>query len=260
MIELSYLKKTIVLAGQTIVAMSQQPPAVIAHKPDHSPVTMADLTANQILQDQLLGAFPEDGWLSEETQDDKTRFSKKRIWIVDPLDGTKEYIQHRPEYVVSVALVEEGQSILAAIFNPVTQELFYAVRGQGAWLNDQPITCDETLHDTIRVLASRSEVQRGEWQRFENRFTICATGSIAYKLALLAAGRTQAVFSLSPRSEWDIAAGVLLVTEAGGLVHDLTDKTFVFNQQNIRVNGIMASANCVYHEVMQAITAIEGYK
>ena len=100
-------------------------------KPDQSPVTSADLAVNQILRDHLSAAFPEDGWLSEETEDDHHRLTRSRVWIVDPIDGTRSFVRGLPEFCLSVALVEHGIPAIAAIFNPATGEFFSAIRGQG---------------------------------------------------------------------------------------------------------------------------------
>ena len=250
--EYDILQDAIIKAGDAIREISKKD-IIKTQKSNNSPLTAADLSANQILKERLLGCFPEYGWLSEETHDDLTRLEKKRVWIVDPLDGTKEYINKIPEYVVSVALVEDGVPILAAILNPATEDLFYAMKGKGAWLNEKSISCDYSVRDKIEVLASRSEINKGDWQRFTDRFDVKPMGSIAYKLALVAASQTHATFSLEPRSEWDIAAGVLLIQEAGGIIHDLSGNAFIFNQKNIRVNGIIASSKNVYPEMMKKI-------
>ena|SRR3990167_5855912 len=250
--EASILIDAVISAGDAVRALFNKD-YVKVQKSNNSPLTAADLQANQILKKQLLNHFPEDGWLSEETYDDFLRLGKKRIWIVDPLDGTKEYINKIAEYAISVALVEDGAPILASVFNPTTDELFYAVKGQGAWMNDKQICCTQVCDKKIKILASRSEVINGDWQCFIDHFNVSPMGSIAYKLALIAAGKADATFSFEPRSEWDIAAGVLLVQEAGGIVHDLSGKPFMFNQKNIRVNGIIASSKIVYSDVMKKI-------
>ena len=108
-------------------------------KKDRSPVTSADLAVNQILQDMLMTAFPHDAWLSEETPDDPRRLKNNRVWIIDPIDGTKYFMRGIPQYAISVALVESHQPVVAAVYNPATDELFSAVRGSGAWLNGDPI-------------------------------------------------------------------------------------------------------------------------
>ena len=228
-------------AGKVVLEL-QRSSIEIKNKANNDIVTEADLRANEILKNALLGTFPNDGWLSEETVDDADRLTHHRVWIVDPIDGTREYAARIPEYAISVALVENGVPILAAVFNPATNELFHAVKDGGAWLGDSRLSCLLPQTATMQLLASRSEYKRGEWAKFEQTCSVTQVGSIAYKLALLAAGRAHATFSLGPKSEWDIAAGVLLVLEAGGEVTDKDRQPFVFNNKNIRVNGVVATA------------------
>jgi myo-inositol-1(or 4)-monophosphatase len=238
-------------AGTAIVEMRRQG-VTVSMKANHDVLTQADLLANQILHSRLHHAFPDDGWLSEETVDDAARLRCKRVWVVDPIDGTREYIAGIPEYAVSVALVEDGLPLLAAVFNPESSELFSAVRGQGAWLNGKPVQCKQQCTAPMVLLASRSEYQRGEWERFRQH-DVKIIGSIAYKLALVAAGLADATFSLGPKSEWDIAAGVLLITEGGGAVTDKSNHPFVFNQEIVKVNGIIASSRIARQQLIAAI-------
>lgn len=226
----------------------------VTHKENNDVLTQADLLANQILKKRLLAEFPDDGWLSEESVDDALRLSCRRVWVVDPIDGTREYAEGVPEYAVSVALIENGAVMLAAVFNPETDELFSALRGGGAFLNGKPMHCKQSCQGQLLLLASRSECKRGEWDRFGEE-QVKPVGSIAYKLALVAAGLADATFSLGPKSEWDIAAGVLLVTEAGGVVTDVHRQPFVFNRANVLVDGIVASSCYSARRVMAAIAA-----
>lgn len=255
--EKSVLLNAIRMAGAAVLQLQQTASAETTFKSraDGSIdiVTTADLLANDILKNNLLGAFPDDGWLSEETADDAERLAKKRVWIVDPIDGTREFAAGVPEYAVSVALVEEGIPIISAVFNPATAELFYAIKNGGAWKEDKAIRCTNENPDKLRLLASRSEYHRGEWDKFAKSCHVSQLGSIAYKLALLAAGEAHATFSLGPKSEWDIAAGVLLVQEAGGVVTDIRRETFTFNRQTTRVNGIVATAACVEDDIYSLI-------
>lgn len=238
-------------AGEVIVRM-RQGEVTFTLKANHDVLTQADLLANQILKERLLNAFPGDGWLSEESVDDASRLKCRRVWVVDPIDGTREYVKGVPEYAVSAALVEHGETILACVFNPETNEMFSARRGHGAFLNGKPIHCKSVSSEKLVLLASRSECRRGEWQRFSDQ-EVLPVGSIAFKLALVAAGRADATFSLSPKSEWDIAAGVLLVTEAGGVVIDKSRATFVFNQPSVLVDGIIASSRAAASQVLSLI-------
>lgn len=239
-------------AGAEVLKL-QQAQLEIKNKANNDIVTEADLRVDAILKHALLSAFPNDGWLSEETVDNPQRLTKQRIWIVDPIDGTREYATGVPEYAVSAALVAQGQPVLAAVYNPATSELFYAIKDKGAWLNEQPISCKTLSANKLQLLASRSEYRRGEWVCFEQNHEVTQVGSIAYKLALIAAGRADATFSLGPKSEWDIAAGVLLVLEAGGEVCDKNRQPFQFNNQNILVNGIVAAAKVVSNNVFLLI-------
>jgi myo-inositol-1(or 4)-monophosphatase len=227
-------------------------------------VTRVDVEVNGILKDFLRKHFPEDGWLSEETQDNPARLAKKRVWIVDPIDGTKELISGIPEFAISVALVEEGLPVLAAVYNPARDEMFSAARGCGVWINgvkigrspERPVESSGLSRpERLTILASRSELRDGKFKPFEALAEIRAVGSIAYKLALVAGGKADATFSLDPRNEWDIAAGVLLVQEAGGIVTDRTGSAFVFNRPNTLVNGIVAASADAYARV-KALTLV----
>lgn len=244
---MEYLKEKKILleaiqeAGTAIVAL-QHSNFKTTYKKNNDPLTEADLLANQILKTRLTESFPDYGWLSEETIDDTARLSCQRTWVVDPIDGTKEFIRNIPEYAISVALIENGLPVLGAVLNPMKQELFHAVIKQGAWLNGSRIYCNYPYQGKLKILASRTELNDGNWAQFIGNNEVTAVGSIAYKLALVAAGHAHSTFSLGPKSEWDIAAGVLLIQEAGGIVTDKTYRQFVFNQPHIRVNGVIASS------------------
>lgn len=251
--EMQVLLNAIQEAGQAVI-QARHEGFTSSYKINNDPLTTADLLSNQILKDRLLNAFPTDGWLSEETTDNLDRLNYKRIWIVDPIDGTREFIKGIPEYAVSVALVENGIPIVSAVYNPAKNELFYAIKDQGAWFNHDPIKCQASSQDKLKILASRTEIANGDWQQFLKINEIKPMGSIAYKLALIAAGFADSTFSLSPKCEWDIAAGVLLVREAGGLVTDKYKNNFVFNQLNTRVNSIIACTSAsfatIYSQIM----------
>lgn len=237
--ELSILLNAVQEAGAAILKL-QKTGFTVAHKANKDIVTQADLLANDIIKTSLKQHFPEDGWLSEECVDDESRFKSNRVWIVDPIDGTRDYAQGLPEYAISVALVEKHTPTMAVVFNPATNELFHAIQHQGAWLNQQKIHCGYAAEELF-LLASRSEQARGEWDVFAKHTRVKAVGSIAYKLALVAAGRASATFSLGEKNEWDIAAGVLLVTESQGIVTDKLKNPILFNQKIPTVNGVVAS-------------------
>lgn len=239
--ELSILYQAVRAAGDAIFTI-QHAGLSITFKSHNEIVTEADVAANEILRAQLIQHFPSYGWLSEESEEDARRLTCHRTWVVDPIDGTIEFARGIPEYAISVALVERGVPIVAMILNPATNECFHAVSGKGAYLNNTLIHCRSKPKSEMLLLASRSEYQRGAWDAFKLNHIVQPMGSIAYKLGLVAAGRAQATFSLGAKNEWDIAAGALIVSEAGGKVTDSQQQTIVFNQPTVLVNGIVAAA------------------
>lgn len=210
------------------------------YKSGHDPVTEADRALNDLLRGRLVQDG--EGWFSEESVDDLARLSKKRVWLVDPLDGTREFVAGIPEWCVSVALVEEGRAIAGGILNPATRETFLGSLRTGVTLNGRSVRVSDKngLEDAL-VLASRSEVNRGEWGLFRDAsFRIQSMGSVAYKLARVAAGLADATWTLVPKNEWDIAAGVALVEAAGGLARNLSNSPLTFNNRNPLLNGLVA--------------------
>ncbi len=218
------------------------PGAVAAeYKTPGDPVTEADLRIDRILRRRL----PRDGegWLSEETADDPVRLGCRRVWVVDPVDGTREFVEGLPEWCISIGLVEDGRPMAGGIFNPATDQLVLGAVETGATLNGEPVEVSgRTSLDGARVLASRSEVRRGEWRRFEDRgLAIEASGSVAFKLALVAAGLADATWTLVPKHEWDVAAGAALVAAAGGEVLTLDRRPPRFNRPKPKFRGFIAT-------------------
>jgi len=207
---------------------------------DRGPVTEADRAVNRVLHETLLRDG--EGWLSEETIDDPERLKKRRVWIVDPLDGTKEFVAGIPEWCVSIAMVEDGRAIAGGICNPATKETFLGSRETGITYNGCGAQASrKNSLDGAMVLASRSEVRRGEWAVFDDSpFIFRPMGSVAYKMALIASGLADATWTLTPKNEWDIAAGVALVEAAGGVVQFLPDARPAFNNKSTLLPGLFA--------------------
>jgi myo-inositol-1(or 4)-monophosphatase len=228
----------------------------VRQKGRDNPLTEADTEANRCIHDIITGAFGDDGWLSEETRDSPARLQKSRAWIIDPLDGTKEFIKHIPEFCVCIGLVEHGEPILGVTLNPIRDEMFAAARGHGATLNGQKVrvSAQDRLVDA-RVLASRSEVDRGEWAPFETEMKVELTGSVGYKLALISAGLADATFSLTPKSEWDVCAGAALILEAGGRFATRRGEARYFNQAEARLPGIIACNAGLYDPILECLRA-----
>ena len=238
--------------------------AEVRYKTPIEPVTEADTIADELLRTHLLGAFPADAWLSEESVDDPVRLERSRVWIVDPLDGTREFIARRPEFAVSVALAIDGVAALGVIVNPVTSELFWAIRGPGAWLevgssitrlavSPAPVASDSYF------AVSRTETRQGHFQRLQHDLRLRSIGGMAHKLALVARGSSEGTFTLQNRCEWDVAAGLLLVTEAGGAVSHLDGTAFTFNQPAPTFHSIIATNGRVHDELLSVLRR-PGYR
>lgn len=217
-------------------------PGAIAteYKIGHDPVTEADRAVDTVLRKELLREG--EGWLSEESVDDFSRLEKRRVWVVDPLDGTREFVAGIPEFCVSVGLVEDGKPVAGGICNPATDEIFIGAIDSGVLYNSKPAKPSQrTSLNGALVLASRSEVKRGEWKQFEGAgLKIRPMGSVAYKLALVSAGLADVTFTLTPKNEWDVAAGVALVESAGGFVTTLDGTPLRCNNRDPLLKGLIA--------------------
>ena len=218
----------------------------IKEKGYHNPVTTADNEADSFLKSELTNARPDYGWLSEETVDSEDRLGKERVWIVAPLDGTKEFIEGGPQFVVSVALVENGVPIIGVLHNPVTKETFYASKGNGTYFDDVIHNCSvkESTTDMV-ILNSRSETRKGLWEPHKQHFKkLKPIGSVAYKMGLTAIGKADIFATLRPKNEWDICAGTCLINEAGGKVINLNGEKITFNNRKTLIEpGLIAGYN-----------------
>lgn len=216
----------------------------VEQKEGEGPVTRADRSADDLLRERL-PAIRRGAWLSEESVDDPTRADEDSVWIVDPLDGTKEFVEGVPHYTVAAALLEGGRVQLGVIHNPATDETFHAVRGGGAFRDGEPVE----VREGRELLASRTELSRGEFDPFRSGWKIRPTGSTQYKLALVAAGDGSATFSRGPKWEWDVCAGALLVAEAGGRCTELPGTEYAYNKPFPKVRGVLAGAPDAYRRV-----------
>jgi len=224
----------------------------VRDKGEDNPLTDADLAADAILEKRLRGAFPEFGWLSEETADTPDRLTKSHVWIVDPLDGTREFTLGIPEFVVSIGLVVDGRAVLGVLYNPIKEQLFTGIVGQGATLNGEPIQV--TPHETLqgsRVVCSRTEMKKGWFDDFMDVLTPIPVGSVAYKFGLVAAGEAESTFTPRPRSEWDICGGVAIVEAAGGQCSDKNGEPYRFNRQKPLVDGVAVSNGQIHKTILE---------
>ena len=206
-----------------------------------SPVSEADIAVNDLLETRLRSATPDYGWLSEESADDEARLGKPRVWIVDPIDGTRGYLAGREDWCVSVALVEGASPLLAAVFVPVSDEFFFASRGGGAVLNERPIHATSgTALDFSRIAGPKPLVERlnrgpGEISLYPR------IGSLALRLCRVAEGRLDAAFAGGQSRDWDLAAANLIVQEANGNMTALSGDTILYNRREV-THGVLVAA------------------
>lgn len=228
----------------------------IWHKGGHHRVCEADMEVDAFLRDRLLGARPKYAWLSEESEDNRARLSTDKVWIIDPIDGTNSYLEDIPEFAVAAALVQDGRPIAASVFNPAQDEMFEARIGDGAKLNGALLAVSDTRNqDTMRMLASRSERREAGWPNLFGD-SIHAMSSIAYKLALVAAGRFDATASLWPKNDWDICAAHLLIEEAGGRMSTITGEPLRFNRERPRHATCLATNGHLHDGLMARLAEL----
>lgn len=221
------------------------------------PVSEADHAVNDLLEARLRRARPGYGWLSEESTDEPARLACERVWVVDPIDGTRAFLRHLPEFTVAVALVEQGRPVLGAVFNPATEEFFEAEAGRGARLNGTPVRVSERASLAgARLIAGRRLFQRAGWEAAPAGTSFASINSIAYRMALIAAGRYDACVSLSEKSDWDIAAGELIVAEAGGLTTTARDLPFLYNGPEPRHDSVIAAGPALHDELMRLLQSV----
>jgi len=212
------------------------------------PVTAADLAANKVLHDLL--PSPGEGWLSEETADSPERLKSRRVWVVDPLDGTREFVDGIPEWCISVGLVEDGVPVAGGILSPPNDQLILGSLESGVTLNGKPIRASgrETLEGAV-ILASRSEWKRGEWDRFKDApFTVKPCGSVAFKLGQVASGSADGTWTLVPKHEWDVAGGAALILASGGRLLHADGTRPAFNQPRPKLPNFLAASGGLLRE------------
>lgn len=209
---------------------------------DDSPVTKADLAVNTRLAQVLRDARPHYGWFSEETPDDPSRLSAERVFIVDPIDGTRSFIEGEKTWAHALAVVENGKPTAAVIYLPMLDKLYAARLGGGASLNGRPIaTGAVTTPETAQVLATRASLNPEFWPGGVPAMRRSHRPSLAYRESLVAEGRFDAMITFRPTWEWDIAAGALILSEAGARITDRHGAALRFNAADPRADGLVAA-------------------
>ncbi len=233
----------------------------VSQKSPNNPVTTADFEADTLLKEQLRTPFPDYGWLSEESKDDLARLDREIIWVVDPIDGTKEFISGIPEFVISIGLVQGDRPVAGVLYNPVKGEMYAGSRGEGAYLNGRKLTVSDTeeLREAT-LLVSRTESKNGHVDKFADYIkAFKPSGSVAYKLALAAAGTGDIFVSVYSKNEWDICAGDLVVNEAGGTMTDIYGNPVTYNNRETKIqDGIIAGNATIARQMLELTKTLDG--
>lgn len=232
------------MAGKVALGFWRHDPRAWEKDDGAGPVTEADLAANAVLARHLRKARPDYGWLSEESPDDPARLAAGRCFIVDPIDGTRAFMEGQDSFAVSIAIAEAGQVIAGVVFLPARDRLYAARAGGKAWCNDRPIRAGarRAPADTV-ILARKSNLRPEFWPGGVPDLRCSFRPSLAYRLCLVAEGRFDAMMTFHPVWEWDVAAGSLIAQCAGAVVTDGQGRWLCFNKaRDPRGPGILAAA------------------
>ncbi len=245
-------KQALFIAGK--MAKELQSRVSVRYKSENQPVTDADIQINNYLMDFFSKLTPEFGWLSEESHDDKSRLHSDYFWCLDPIDGTKSYIDGKPEYTISLALIKKSQPILGMIINPETNEFFYARKNNGAFCNSKKIVVNKKKKLNLCTYAiSSSELKKLSKYNFLKDLKVIKMGSIAYKIALVAKGKVDIAISFTKKNDWDLAAANLILNESGGKVEELFGKEIIYNSEDLKINSVLASNEVIISELRKKL-------
>lgn len=264
-----YLAISSVLEAGKIVKSIYDTDFEVSYKKKDDPLTEADLQANKAIIHQIQSVFPKDSILSEEISDNLDRLNNDRVWIIDPIDGTREFVKKNPEFSISLGFSISGKACIGSVLNPITRELFVGIVGQGiAYLVlNEDFSLDQNKiqlaqHNFKEDIAKPfTYVSRSEFFKYKlfdsnpywkENFDLKPVGSIAYKLALAAANKGDLALSLKPKSEWDICGGVALIEASGGTAVDLRKQSSLpFNEKSPLQHGILAGNPFLVEKILK---------
>jgi myo-inositol-1(or 4)-monophosphatase len=229
----------------------------VAIKEGGSPVTNADLHVDQLLKQRLGAARPNYGWLSEETADDIARLSQRRLFVVDPIDGTVAFMKGRPWWAVSIAVVEDGRPVAGVVHAPALNETYIATKGGGATLNGRPIRASDVADiEDCAMLGDARMFLDPRWPRAWPAMKVETRNSIAYRMCLVASGAFDAAIAMTAKNEWDLAAADLICAEAGALATDHLGRAFVYNDPNPLAPSLICAAPALHPLLLERVSHI----
>ena len=226
-------------------------------KAGDSPVTDADLAVDRLLEDVLRSARPDYGWLSEETADSPERLDRRRLFVVDPIDGTRAFIKGRPWWSVSIAVVEDGQPVAGVVFAPDTAETYAAVAGVGAWRNDAAISASDRAElEGAGMIGDIRMFQHPAWPTPWPPMRVEQRNSTAYRMCLVASGDFDAALALAGKADWDLAAADLIAREAGAFSGDHLGRPFAYNGVNPQQPSLVCAAPALAPLILNRVSHI----
>ena len=255
--EHNLVKESILEAGKLALKWFKKDPEQWK-KEDGSLVSKADIEINDLLNKLLKNKNPEFGWLSEENEDDKSRLNKKITFVVDPLDGTKAFLEGKKEFSISVAIVKNGLPISGIVFSPSTGEMFEAEKNKGSWKNNKKVIISNYNRlEKCKMIAFKPMFSHPAWKEPWPKMDVENRNSIAYRMALVASGQYDAMMALNSKNDWDIAAGDLLISEAGGIVTLHTNKKIIYNIENTKKPSVIGTNKAIHEKIIKRVKILE---
>ncbi|MBP7242992.1 3'(2'),5'-bisphosphate nucleotidase CysQ [Amaricoccus sp.] len=254
--DVSLLLEAARAAGEIALRHFRAGPKAVEKPGGLGPVTEADLEVDRMLRETLRAARPDYGWLSEESVDGPERLAAGRVFIVDPIDGTRAFASGQRAWAHSLAVAERGRIVAGVVHLPLLERSYRAAAGSGAWMNDAPITASpRTDLDDARVLATAAQLDPRHWRggaapRLERHMR----PSLAYRLCLAAEGRFDAMLTFRDCWEWDVAAGDLIAREAGATVTTRAGAAAVYNNPRPLVAGMIVAGPALHAALLARIT------
>ena len=253
-------------AGAAILEQYKGPLDIETKDEDFEPVTQADRIANELIVTRLQREFPQDGILAEESVDTSRRLDKARVWMIDPLDGTNGFIAGNGDFAVQIGLAEQGEPIVAVVYQPSTGVLYRAVRGEGTWIERPQLEPERARVShrkdltEMRLAASRSH-RSSRMNKVVERFGFreeVQRGSVGIKIGLLIEKQCDVYIHLSPRTkQWDTCAPQLILTEAGGRMTDLFGEPLNYNVPDVQNrNGLVASSGASHDQIINTLAPL----
>ncbi len=260
--DLDTAKALALQAGEILLRHYANPQ--VAWKGPRNPVTVADREASTFLVRELKKLFPNDAIVSEEEPDDGSRRGKSRVWIIDPLDGTMEYIEHRDEFCVMIGLSSDGVSVVGVVYQPVTQKLYYGAANVGAFIAENG--SDRSLHvspesnpSAMTITVSRSH-PLGDVEAVRRELGITKAlpyGSLGLKIGLICEGRAHLYLNTSRHtSVWDVCAPEVILREAGGRLTDLLNAPLVYDGDLQNLQGVVASNGVTHERIIHVVQSV----